>query len=71
MLPGIAIATATLVAACVVSIVRRPDEEVLRPIDRQSCGPCAERPSDVESSLSGDRTARTADLAASQEGTVA
>jgi hypothetical protein len=33
MLLGIAIATIALVAACVVSVVFRPDPEALRPID--------------------------------------
>jgi hypothetical protein len=35
MLLGVALATSALVAACVVSVVFRPDPEALRPIDGQ------------------------------------
>jgi len=71
MLLGIAVATGALVAACAVSLVLRPDAEMLRPIDGQSSGPGGERRADAECSPCGEATGRTTDSTSSEEGTAA
>jgi hypothetical protein len=58
MLLEIAVTTITLVAAWVVSIVLRPDPEMLRPIDEQASGSSSNLQRDVDRSLSGDGTAQ-------------
>jgi hypothetical protein len=66
MLLGIAIATIALVAACVVSVVFRPDPEALRPIDGRSAEESGEPPPEVadgraeEDSTTPDDPRRTA-----------
>jgi hypothetical protein len=47
MLLGVAIATIALVAACLISIVFRPDPEVLRPIDGEGPEESGEGQADV------------------------
>lgn len=70
MLMGIAVATITLVAACVVSIFLRPDPELLRPIDRQASRSSSDLQPEVDCTLRSEATAKPI-ASTSQEGTTA
>lgn len=48
VLLGIVLAAVALAAACVVSIVFRPDSESLRPIDGEDPGTCEEPQTSVD-----------------------
>ncbi len=59
MLLGIAVATITLVAACVVSLVLRPDPELLRPIDRHASRSASDPQPDDDCTSCGEGTAQS------------
>lgn len=71
MLLGVAVATVTLVAACVVSVVFGPDAEVLNPIDGRSSSRGSDGNPGVDCSLGSDATARTEEPTSSEEGAAA
>lgn len=54
MLFGIVITTVTFVAACVLSVLLRPDPELLRPIDRQSCRPSSDLAPEGDCAVRGE-----------------
>lgn len=71
MLLEIAVTTITLVAAWVVSILLRPDPEMLRPIDEQASRSSSNLQPGVDRSLGGDGTAQSMGSTSTPEDTAA
>lgn len=63
---GIAVTTITLVAACVVSVVFRPDREMLRPIDNEASRLSGDAQSKEDCPSCGDGTEQSGDPTSNQ-----